>query len=300
MPKTSAFLRLHLVVFIFGFTAILGNLISLNALQLVFHRMWVAALAVFLFLLFTKRARFKWSKKTLWIILAGVVIAAHWITFFHSIKISNVSVTLTCVSTGAFFGSLLEPLVFKRKIRFREMVLGLMVVAGLALIFRVEGQYFWGIISALISAFLSAVFAIINSVLVKTNTPYRVTFLEMTGGFLAIGLFLLATEGWQPGLFVISTSDWLWLVILGTICTAYAFVESVNLMREVSPFSFLLAINMEPIYGILMAFVFFNDYEKLNPYFFLGALIILSTVFIDGWMRKKQESQTPSNIGPSI
>ncbi len=285
---SNYFLRLHIIVFIYGFTAILGNLITLNALQLVFHRMWIAAAAIFIFLLITKRTDFKFDKHAGRILLAGVLIAAHWITFFHSIKISTVSVTLACVSTGAFFGSLIEPIFFKRKIKKLEIVLGLIVIIGLSIIFRFEGDYFWGIITALLSAFLSALFSVINGVLVKGNTPYRITFLEMVGGCISIGIYLLLTGKFDSSLFTISNIDWLWLLILGIICTAYAFLESVTLMKHISPFSLLLAINMEPIYGILLAFVFFNEYDTMTPYFFIGAGIILSTVFIDAFARRNQ------------
>ncbi len=282
-------LRLHFVVFIFGFTAILGNLISLQAIALVFHRMWIAALAILVFLLATKRTDFKIDKKAWRILLAGIIIAAHWITFFHSIKISNISVTLACVSTGAFFGSLIEPIAFKRPIRIREIALGLLVVVGIYLIFRFQGQYFWGIVTALLSAFLSALFSVLNGVLVKGNTPYRITFLEMTGGFLAIGTYLFLKGEFTAQLFVLSGMDWALLILLGVVCTGYAFLETVNLLRHLAPFTFLLAINLEPIYGILLAFVFFNEYEQLNGYFFLGAGLILSTVFVDAYLRKREK-----------
>lgn len=302
MLKNNHFLRLHLVVFIFGFTAIIGNSISLQAIALVFHRMWIAAAAIFVFLLITKRTDFKLNKNAWRILLAGVIIAAHWITFFHSIKISNVSVTLACVSTGAFFGSLIEPIAFKRKIRKSEIVLGLLVILGLYLIFQFQGQFFWGIVTALCSAFLSALFAVINGVLVRGNTPYRITFIEMLGGFISIGIFLAFTGKMNAALFTLGASDWMWLLILGIVCTAYAFLETVNLMRNISPFTFLLAINMEPVYGILLAFWFFNDYEQLNVYFFIGAGIILSTVFIDGFItrRRKKRNTIKSDQRPIL
>jgi drug/metabolite transporter (DMT)-like permease len=289
MLKDNHFLRLHFVVFIFGFTAILGNAISLQAIELVFHRMWIAAVAIFIFLLVTGRTDFKLDKNAWRILLAGLIIAGHWITFFHAIKISNVSVTLACLSTGAFFGSLIEPIAFKRRIRMSEIVLGLLVILGLYLIFQFQGQFFWGIVTALISAFLSALFAVINGVLVRGNTPYRITFVEMLGGFVAIGLFLFFTGKMSTSLFALKGSDWLWLIILGVLCTAYAFLETVNLMRNISPFTFLLAVNLEPIYGILLAFWFFNDYEQLNGYFFFGAGIILSTVFIEGFIKRREK-----------
>lgn len=283
---------MHFVIFLWGFTAILGHLISIEAIPLVWHRMWIASLFIFLFLVFTKRTDFKIDKKAWKIILAGLIIAVHWITFFHAIKISNVSVTLACLSTGAFFGSLIEPLANKRKVDSSELFLGGLVIIGLYLIFKFEGDYAAGIITALFSAFLSACFSVLNSKLVQTNSPYRITFLEMLGGWIAISLFSL--YGLYSGSlvlsdFILSKPDWFYLFILGSICTAYAFIESVAVMRTLSPFTVLLSINLEPIYGIILALVFFGNNEKMTPYFYVGAVIILSTVFIDAFIKRKRK-----------
>tara|TARA_R110000850_G_scaffold92173_1_gene195898 strand:- start:363 stop:1214 length:852 start_codon:yes stop_codon:yes gene_type:complete len=279
---------------IWGFTAILGALISVDAIPLVWHRMWMAALFIFLFLIATKRTDFNIDKQAWKIILAGVLIAAHWITFFHSIKISNVSVTLACVSTGAFFGSLIEPIVYWRKIDFTEILLGLLVVGGLYLIFRFEGDYTTGIIVALISAFLAACFSVLNSKLVKGNTPFRITFLEMIGGWLAISAFAiygLASGSIQLSQFALSGMDWVYLIVLGSICTAYAFIESVTVMKHLSSYTVLLTTNLEPIYGILLALIIFGDSEKMNPYFYVGAAIILSTVVMDALIKRRRKKK---------
>ncbi len=221
-------------------------------------------------------------------LLAGVIIAAHWVTFFHSIKISTVSVALACVSTGAFFGSLIEPIVFQRKPRASEMLLGLAVIVGLYFIFRFEGGYWEGIVVALISAFLSALFSVLNSKMVRSQSAFRITFLEMLGGFLAIGIFLSLTGKMSWELFALSCNDWVFLVILGSVCTAFAFIESVAVMRRLSAFTFLLAINLEPVYGILLALWIFGESEQMEWGFYVGAAIILSTVFVDVWLRKRR------------
>ncbi len=293
--KLSTYLRLHFIVFIFGFTGILGQLISVGATPLVWYRMWIAAGLILLFLLFTRRTDFRLAQNGWIIILAGVLIAAHWITFFHAIKISTVSVALSCVATGAFFGSIIEPIAYRRKIDGSEIILGLMVVGGLYLIFRFEGQYTAGIITALISAFLSACFSVINGKLAKNNSPYRITFLELSGGWLACTLYLFFTGQLNASILSLSGSDWTYLLILGSICTAYAFIESVRLMRTISPFTFLLAINLEPVYGIIMAFIFFGEGKQLNPYFFVGAAIILSTVFADTIIKRRKRRKLKTN-----
>lgn len=259
--------------------------------------MWLAAVFIFIFLILTKRTDFNIDRKAWRIILAGVLIAAHWITFFHSIKISNVSVTLACISTGAFFGSLIEPIVYRRKIDVFEILLGLLVVCGLYLIFRFEGHYTAGIIVALVSAFLSACFSVLNSKLVKGNSPFRITFLEMLGGWLAISIFCLyrlVTGSLQLSAFSLSGMDWLYLLILGSVCTAFAFIESVAVMRTLSSYTVLLSTNLEPVYGIMLALLFFGKSERMNPYFYLGAAIILATVVADVFIKRhKRKKLTP-------
>ncbi len=280
------------MVFLWGFTAILGALISIDAIPLVWNRMWIAALFIFAYLVATKRTDFRINRQAWKIILAGALIAAHWITFFHSIKISNVSVTLACVSTGAFFGSLIEPVVYRRKIDITEILLGLFVIAGLYLIFRFEGDYTAGIVVALISAFLAACFSVLNSKLVKGHTPFRITFLEMLGGWMAISLFSiygLLSGDLSLSQFTPTGVDWFYLVILGSICTAYAFIESVAVMRHLSSYTVLLTTNLEPVYGILLALIFFGKSERMNPYFYVGAAIILGTVVADGLIKRHRK-----------
>lgn len=262
--------------------------------------MWMAALFILVFLIATKRTDFNIDRKAWKIILAGVLIAAHWITFFHSIKISNVSVTLACISTGAFFGSLIEPIVYRRRIDFVEILLGLLVIIGLYLIFRFEGDYTAGIIVALISAFLSACFSVLNSKLVKGNSPFRITFLEMLGGWLAISVFSLyglINGNISLSEFSLGGMDWLYLLLLGSICTAYAFIESVAVMRYLSSYTVLLSTNLEPVYGILLALLIFGDSEKMNPWFYFGAALILCTVAADSLIKRKRRKKA---VNPGI
>lgn len=290
------FFRLHFIVFLFGFTGILGDLISISAIPLVWYRMWIASFIILLFLVFKKRLDFKIGKNFWQVILAGVLIAAHWITFFHAIKISTVSVALVCISTGAFFGSLLGPIFTKSKIQITEILLGLAVVGGIYIIFKFEGDYTMGIITALISAFLSALFSIMNANLIKSYRPNQLTFYEMMVGFISISIFMYFQGNLNLEALSLNSSDWLYLILLGSICTAYAFIESVALMKHISPFTFLLAINLEPIYAIILALIFLNEAEKLNPYFFIGAAIILSTVFVDAIIKRRNKRKHQKSV----
>lgn len=253
--------------------------------------MWIASLIILVFLAFKKRLDFKIGKDFWKVIVAGILIAAHWITFFHAIKISTVSVALVCISTGAFFGSLIGPLFTKTKIQITEMLLGLAVVAGIYIIFRFEGDYTMGIITALISAFLSALFSIMNARLIKSYRPNQLTFYEMMIGFISISIFMYFQGNLNLESLQLHSHDWIYLLILGSVCTAYAFIESVALMKHISPFTFLLAINLEPIYAIILALYLFNEADDLNGYFFLGAAIILSTVFADAIIKRRNRKK---------
>jgi drug/metabolite transporter (DMT)-like permease len=280
--NVKSYLHLHLIVFIWGFTAVLGALISLDALPLVWFRMVLAVGFILLFVWYKKVPLQIPTKILLQLLFAGVVIALHWFTFFRAIKVSNVSVTLACLSTGAFFTSFLEPILFGRKVIWYEVFFGVIVIIGLSIIFHVESQYIEGILLGLSSAFLSALFSVYNSKFAKMYDPTLISFYELTGGIVFFSLLLLGTNSFSSSFFQISTSDWIYLAILSSLCTAYAFIASVKVMRFLSPYTVMLTINLEPIYGIILAVLVFQEKEKMNPQFYLGALIILVTVISNG------------------
>lgn len=278
----KSYLHLHVIVFIWGFTAVLGALISLDALPLVWYRMVLAVGFILLFVWYKKIPLQIPTKILLQLLFAGVVIALHWFTFFRAIKVSNVSVTLACLSTGAFFTSFLEPILFGRKVIWYEVFFGVIVIIGLSIIFHVESHYLEGILLGLSSAFLSALFSVYNSKFAKIYDPTLISFYELTGGIVFFSLLLLGTNSFSSSFFQISTSDWIYLAILSSLCTAYAFIASVKVMRFLSPYTVMLTINLEPIYGIILAVLVFQEKEKMNPQFYLGALIILVTVIANG------------------
>lgn len=283
----NSYLRLHVVVFIWGFTAILGDFISQEAMPLVWNRMGLAVAVLFIYVA-VKKINLRVSYKNLATFLfAGIVIAVHWVTFFHAIKISNVSVTLACLSSGAFFTSLLEPIFLKKKFVAYEMLLGLLVVVGIATIFTVESQYKWGILSALTSAFLSALFSVINGVAVKNNSATVITVYELLGGWLALSFLFLFNGDMNTSILPTEGNDLIYILVLAIVCTAYPFIESVRVMKELSPFTVVLTINLEPVYGILMAFFLLGEDEKMSGGFYLGALIILFTVFANAYIKKR-------------
>ena len=254
---------------------------------MVWNRILIALLVLLVYL-FWKKKPLKVDAKTFGVFaLAGVIIAAHWVTFFHAIKISNVSITLVCMSSGAFFTSLLEPLFFKRKVLLYEFLLGLVVIGAIAMIFSLRTEFMWGIFSALVSAFLSALFSVINGKLTHNHESELITFYELAGGWLALSLAFIFTGNMNLSLFPVATSDWVYLLILGSVCTAYPFIESVRVMRLLSPFTVMLSINLEPVYGIILAYFFLGDNEKMSPAFYSAALLIIAVLFANAWMRKR-------------
>lgn len=283
-------LHLHLIVFIWGFTAILGQLISLSALPLVFTRMSIAVVVIYIYLLIRKKNLAIQTKDIVRFLIFGFVIALHWLTFFHSIKISNISITLACISTGAFFTSILEPIFYKRKFIWYEVLLGCLVVVGLLLIFQFETQYKMGIIVALTSAFLSASFSIINGKLANTHDSVVISFYELVGGLFLLACFLFYQGGFTANNFNFQPNDYLWLGILGSICTAYPFIATIDIMKYLSPYTVMLTINLEPIYGILLAVFLFKDQEKMTTAFYIGAVIILLTVLLNAYFKNRKKA----------
>ncbi len=287
MPKDKlrSYFLLHLIVFIWGFTAILGKLISIDALPLVWYRMGIASLLILAYVRF-RGISLKVSRKTLIIlVIAGITIASHWVTFFMAIKVSNVSIALATMSTGALFTALLEPVWYGRRFIPYELLFGVLVILGLLLIYNVNTQYGFGIVLALISAFLGAVFTLINGQLIKVHKPASISFYELSVGGIFLSLILGFQGEFDSAFFSMPAMDWVYLMILASVCTAFAFIASVKVMRYVSPYTVMLTINMEPVYGILLAFFIFGESEKMNVLFYLGALVIIATVVANGILK---------------
>lgn len=285
--KLKSTLHFHFIVFIFGFTAILGKLISIDALSLVWYRMSMAAIVLGL-VLWIKKVSFRMTSKQLAVMgLCGLLIALHWICFFHAIKTSNVSITLAILASGAFVTALVEPFFYKRKFILYEIILGLIVVMGLAIILDAEYAYVNGMIYAGLAMIFSVAFTLINGVVVHRSDARVMSFYQLGTGAIFTSLFLSVSHGFDVDFFSIKTSDILWLVLLATICTAYAFVVSISVMRHLSPFSIMLGINMEPVYGILLAVLIFGDSERMDVSFYLGSILILISVMINGILKLK-------------
>ena len=289
------YLMLHFIVLIWGFTAILGLLISLPAIELVFYRTLIASLGIAGLFLLKKRSLLIPLPEMIRVVSIGFVIAIHWILFFWSAQVSTASVCLAGMATTSLWTAFVEPIFNRTKIKWYEVALGLMVISGLLVIFSFEGGYWLGLSMALGSAFLAAVFSVLNGRLAHKHSPYQITFYEMAGACIASAVFMpfysyfLAEDGlkmnWEG-------YDWFWLFILGGICTVYAFSVSVELMKRLSVFSINLTINLEPVYGIILAVLIFGESEKMTPQFYLGTAIILVSVLtypvLNYWNKRRK------------
>jgi drug/metabolite transporter (DMT)-like permease len=295
------YLKLHFIVLLWGFTAILGKLIQLPPVELVFWRTGLASVGLAALLLVRGTGWRVAPAEALKLLGVGAIVAAHWITFFLAARLSSVSVCLAGMATLALWTSLLEPLVLWRRVRLYEVGLGLLAMVGLYLISQAEFTQLTGLLVAVASAGLSALFSVLNSQLVKRHAPTRLTFYEMSGACLSIALFMPVygryfTQG-QGLRLAWHGLDWLWLLLLAGVCTVFAFSVSVELMKRISAFVVNLTINLEPVYGIVLAQIMFLfsvpgfGHEKMSGGFYLGTVLILASVLVhpvlDQWNQRR-------------
>lgn len=285
----KSYLNLHLIVFIWGFTAILGALITISADAIVWYRMFFAAVFLALFL-FAKKTSFKIPLRSfLKLLFVGLLIALHWIFFFHAIHVSNVSITLSVFSLGAFFASILEPLFYGRKVLWYEVFFGLVIIAGLAMIMNVEINYFAGMMYALVSIILGVLFTLMNGKLIEKHNSAVISFYEFLAGVFFISIYYLFEGKFSVAFFTLSASNWILILILASICTAYAFTASVKVMEKLSPYTVMLTTNLEPVYGIVLAYFIIGGKEKMSTSFYIGAVIIIITVILNGIIKHKHK-----------
>ncbi len=283
----KAYLQLHIAVFLWGFTAILGKLIVLNEVSLVWWRMGFTSISLLLVPQALQNAKAIPKKRILTFSVIGVLVAFHWITFYGSIKYSNVSVALSCLATTSLFTSVVEPIVFKKRVNAIEILLGIMVIAGFYLVFKVGQLYITGIIMGIISALLAAVFSTFNKKYIGDYNSRGITLIELSAGFIILSLIMPAYLHLNPQITMIPTNwDFFYLFVLALFCTTLPFILSLNALKHLSVFGSNLTINLEPVYGILLAILFFNENQDLNLEFYFGTLIILSAVFLHPFINR--------------
>ena len=287
--KLKSYLNLHFIVFIWGFTAILGALITIKSNQLVWYRMLLAAVFLGVFILFRKKSFQIPLKSFFKLIFVGLLIALHWIFFFEAINVSTVSITLSVFSLGAFFASLLEPIFYGRKVLWYEVFFGVIIIAGLGLIMQVEINYLNGMLLALISIILGVLFTLMNGKLIANHDPSVIAFYEFLSGVFFITIYFLYQQEFTVDFFILTVNNWVLILILASICTAYAFTAGIKVMKKLTPYTVMLTTNLEPVYGIILAYFIIGGKEKMSTEFYIGALIIVITVILNGVIKHYQK-----------
>ena len=293
MATRSDYLKLHFIVFLWGFSAILGKLVTIPAMEMILYRTLLAALGMIIVIAIT-RGNFKvTSQELLKLLLVGFLVAIHWLAFFGAARVSNVSVSLVGFATNSLWAALLEPWFNRTRIKKFEVLLGLVVIVGLYIIFSFDFQYKLGLLIGISAGFTSALFAVFNARLVQRIQPFTITFYEMIGAFLSIALFLPLykitwAENHQLQLNPASM-DWLYIALLAGVCSVYAYSVGVELMKRISVFLVQLTLNLEPVYGIIMAVIIFKDKEKMGVNFYIGTAVILSAVALYPVLKRRHD-----------
>lgn len=279
---------IHMMVVILGFTGILGKLISLETIYLVWYRMGFAFLAL-AFFLFLKKSLFSISKRNFFgIVGVGFLVTVHWLCFFESIKVSTVSIAVVCLSTSSLFSALIEPIFFNRKLLIYEVVMGVIVILALAFVMGTETQYIWGYIYGIISALLGTLFTLFNAKYIKKVDAAQITMIEMLAGVILISFIFIFNNDATVLTSLLSMQDLFYLIILSVLCTAMVFVWMTEVMRHITPYSLIMAINLEPIYSILLALIIFGDAELMSSSFYIGSSIIIGVVFLESYLKNRQ------------
>ncbi len=285
------YLKLHFIVILWGFTSILGKEIGMPTTDVVMYRTGIAAIALLILIRLRKGSVVIEKKGVIKLLATGLIVAAHWVLFFESARVSTVSVCLAGMATVTFWTSLLEPLFNRRKVSSFEVFLGLVAIGGLYLIFQFEFDNALGLVLAIGAAFLSATFYVMNAIYTKKDSPYVITFYEMIGACIGLLIFIPIYQSTiletSIGYAVPSLRDVGFLLVLSLACTVYAFAESVELMRRISAFTVNLSINLEPVYGIIMAVLIYGEKERMSGGFYWGTLIILASVLCYPILKRK-------------
>ncbi|MEJ7627031.1 MAG: DMT family transporter [Ferruginibacter sp.] len=280
----KAFIQLHIAVFLAGFTAILGKLILLNEGLLVWYRLLLTVIILLFIMLLKKQLNPLSARDVLKMAGVGLIIAFHWVTFYGSVKYANISVALVCFSATGFFTAIFEPIILKRKIIVAELLLGIMAIAGIYIIFDFHPQYKTGIIFGILSAMGSALFPVFNKELLKKFTPRILTLYELGGGLIFLTIVLPVYFIRFPAEYFLPTIvDWFWLIILAGLCTVVSFDLQLKALQKISAFTANLTYNLEPVYGIILAFIFFSESKMLRGEFYIGLILILFAIILQMW-----------------
>lgn len=298
--RTAQF-RLHFIVFLWGFTAIFGKLISLEAHMLTWYRTTLTAFFLFVFVFLFQKNKSKVGLRLLLQLLGvGCLMTIHWVLFFLSIKTSNVSIALSCMSTSTIFTAFIEPVIYRRKIDWFEVGTGLIIMSCMILIFNTNLNYKEGILYGILCAFLGALFSVLNGKMFGRTSSGNIIFWEIFGGAILLTVVYLCT-GQLQNFSAVSFKDLFLLVLLAGVFTAFPMFQSISLMKYISPFTLILTVNLEPVYGIILAYFIFGDSEHMSFIFYIASIVMLFAIISNGILKTRQklkeEKRVPSNIG---
>jgi drug/metabolite transporter (DMT)-like permease len=280
----KAFLQMHAAVFLWGFTGVLGRAISLDSIWLVWYRMLITVFSLWVLYFFLKKILKISLASALAIGGIGFVLVLHWICFYASIKYANVTIALTCLSTTALLSSLLEPLVLRKQFDAFEVVLGLFAIAGIVIIYNTHFQFSLGIVIGLLSAVLTVLVSVLNKKIVDRYQPEQITLYQLTGGFIGLSVLLPIVFYLFPSQEIFpSPVDWLWLFILSWVCTVFTFFLYIRSLKKLSAFTMNLTLTLEPVYGIVLAFIIYKENKLLSNWFYLGFCLIAFAVVFHMW-----------------
>ncbi len=287
---TKAHIQMHLSILLWGFTGVLGKMIALSEGMLVWYRMMLVTASLLLYIKFTKTSLRVSTTQLQKLFVVGTLLMVHWLFFYGAVKYSNVSVTLSLFASTTLFTALLEPLITPKKFNKAELLYSFMALAGIGLIFYSdENSYTVGIVLALLASFIGAFFNILNKDLVHEIKSSVVSFYEIASGLISLTVFLpVYIHYLKPSILYPSLQDWMLLVVLAVVCTHVTLILSLNALKHLSAFTLNLAINLEPVYGIALAFLFFGENDQLNKWFFVGSFIIMLSVLLHSYFASKE------------
>lgn len=292
----KSFFQLHIAVFLAGFTGILGRLIDLNEGLLVWYRLLISSVTMWILFSFTKKLQKISGRDIIKLTGIGFLAAIHWVSFYGSIKYANVSVALVCFSSVGFFTAVLEPVILRVKIKWIEVFLGLLVIAGIYIIFHFDPKYKTGIILGVIAAVLLAIVMIIIRQFVQRINPETLLTYQMSGGFVTWSLLMpLYLQQFPTDYIFPDLNDWMWLLVLSWFCSVWAFQLSVNALKKLTAFTVNLTFNLEPVYGILLAFAIYRENAFLSRWFYIGFALIAASLIIHIVLLLKQERKITAN-----
>lgn len=287
----KALIQLHTAVFLWGFTGVLGRAITLESAQLVWWRLFITMVSLWILYLIQGKAKRIPLRDIIVIALIGTLLAVHWVCFYASIKLSNVTIALTCLSTTALMASLIEPLLLRKKFEPVEILLGLLAIAGIFIIYNTHLQFSSGIVIGLLSSVLTVIVSVLNKSIIDKYPPENITLYQLSGGFVGLTILLPVFDYFFPSSWSLpGTWDWIWLILLSWVCTIFTFYLNIRALKKISAFTANMALTLEPVYGIILAFIIFSEDKFLSKWFYVGFALITIGVLFHMWRLVKGKS----------